>query len=197
MEAMGQLVKVAAYSVLLRPSLYWIPNGIPQLGLGRTTFTTDFPIEAPTRALTSLALSMLPRLDEFTATRVGNARAFIARLRTIPRLFVMAPRADAAPAYLRLPVLMPDSVTRQRALDALAQAGIGASASYPASLVDVTELRRLFGSSVPHAAGGQSVAQRILKLPTHSFVRADDISRAAAILRSVVDVGCRHSSPAA
>ena len=39
------VAKALVYATLLQPRLYWMPNAIPQLGLGRTVFTTEFAIE--------------------------------------------------------------------------------------------------------------------------------------------------------
>ncbi len=192
-----QVAKVLTYSLFLRPSLYWIPNRIPQLGLGRTVFTTEFPLDSPTRFLTALGAEVLPRLEELTRARTTNATALIAQLRTIPGLEFIAQRADASPVFLRLPVLLPDPDTRDRALAALMLAGIGASRSYPASLADVPELQRCIGA-VPRATGGRQVARRILTLPTHPFVSAGDISRTAAVLRLELEGRrYRQASPAA
>ncbi len=185
-EVWAQVAKALTYSVFLHPSLYWIPNRIPQLGLGRTVFTTEFPLESPSRFLTALGAEVLPRLDELTRARTTNATALIAALRTLPGVEFVAQRADSSPVFLRLPVLLPDADTRDRALAALTLAGIGASRSYPASLADVPELRRCAGAA-SGATGGRHVAQHILTLPTHPFVSADDISRTAAVLRVVLE----------
>jgi perosamine synthetase len=185
-EVWAQVAKALTYAVFLHPSLYWIPSRIPQLGLGRTVFTTNFPLESPSRFLTALGGEVLPRLEELTRARTTNATALIAALRTIPGLQFFAQRADASPVYLRLPVLLPDPETRDRALAALTVAGIGASRSYPASLADVPELRQCVGAA-SGATGGRHVAQHILTLPTHPFVRTEDISRTAAVLRVVLE----------
>jgi dTDP-4-amino-4,6-dideoxygalactose transaminase len=196
-EVCAQVAKALIYSVFLRPSLYWIPNGIPQLGLGRTVFTTEFALESPSRFLAALGAEALPRLEELTRARIANATALTAALGAVPGLQFIAPRPDASPAFLRLAVLLPDPDTRDRALAALTLAGIGASRSYPASLADVPELRHSLGA-VSRAAGGRYVAQHLLTLPTHPFVSADDISRTAAVLRVELEGrSCRQASPAA
>ena len=91
-----------------------------------------------------------------------------------------------------------DSDTRDRALAALTLAGIGASRS-----VSGIARRRAGASAMVRRlrrgpTGGRHVAQRILTLPTHPFVSADDISRTAAVLRSELDGRrYRQASPAA
>lgn len=184
-EVMAGVAKALVYSVMLRPSLYWIPNRIPQLGLGKTVFSTEFPLERPIPALTSLAVVMLQHLDEFTALRKKNAEALIAGLRNVSGIQLVAPRADAVPVYLRLPILIADREARRRALTELRLAGIGASGSYPASLADVQELQPWTASAGP-VTGGRHIADRIVTLPTHPLVSAGDLERILVVLEQTM-----------
>jgi perosamine synthetase len=170
------IVKAIAYWLLLRPRLYWIPNSIPQLQLGRTVFDTEYLLTRPSRPMTALALTMMRRLDWVTAARVANGRRLIERLAPIPTLQPIAPRADAAPVYLRLPVLARSARDRDALLAAFTAVGIGATGSYPGSIAEIAGL----GASVaspPRAAGGRAVAERILTLPTHPYLTYGDVER--------------------
>ena len=115
---------------------------------------------------------MLPRLDGVHADahreRDGVAWRSCGRFRACR---FIARAADASPAYLRLPVLLADSETRDRALAALTPAGIGAIA-----ILSRVSRRRAAASAsasarLPATTGGRDVAHRILTLPTHPFVR--------------------------
>jgi perosamine synthetase len=174
-ESAVHLVKALAYFVLLRPWLYGIPARMPQLGLGKTIFTTDFPLSRPDSLLTALALTMMHRLDEFTSARVCNAHALAAGLSMLPSFRPAVLVSGASPVYLRFPVVCATAELRDAALSALAHAGGGASASYPESLIDVPELQPHLANPGAMADGGRFVARRILTLPTHPFVRAGDI----------------------
>ena len=173
--------------VLLRPWLYWIPNSIPQLGLGKTVYSTEFAMERPSRALSSLGAVMMRRLDEFTATRRANADALLAGSSSVPGLQTISPLRESEPVYLRLPLLAVDGDARARAVAALVAAGIGASASYPASIADIPALRGLLATPV-EASVGRDVASRIFTLPTHAYVSARDIERTVAILTRQLQV---------
>lgn len=182
------VLKALAYFLLLRPWLYWIPNGIPQLELGKTVFAMNFLLERPSRPLVALALAMLNRLDEFTNARTTNAARLLEGLSGIPGIRTITPLHSATPVYSRLPILIPDSNVRCRALQTLRGIGIGATGSYPTSLADVNELRS-FASVTSNAAGGRYIAGHILTLPTHMFVTAADVNRTiAAIADGTVDV---------
>lgn len=175
--------KALAYSVLLRPRLYGIPARVPYLGLGKTVFTTEFPLAKPDPVLMALASVMLERLDEFTRARVSNAQTLRQMVRDVPGVRTIAIVEGARPAYLRLPVLL-DGIDRSRLLADFAAAGIGATASYPASLADVPELQAHLAAPAPSMPGGRRVAESILTLPTHPFVTARDLASMVRILQS-------------
>jgi perosamine synthetase len=175
------ILKAVAYSVLLRPSLYGIPAHIPQLGLGRTIFTTDFPLSGPDRVLTALALTMVSRLDEFTAARRANAAALRRGLQNVG-VTCIEPHARSAPAYLRFPLLVASEREQTAAIHALNAVGIGATRSYPASIADVAGLGGVLANEGLLAAGGRDVARRLVTLPTHPFVGAADIRRMCEVL---------------
>ncbi|WP_291984374.1 DegT/DnrJ/EryC1/StrS family aminotransferase, partial [Luteitalea sp.] len=87
------IAKTAVYSMMLRPWLYWIPHSLPQLGLGQTVFTTDFPLAKPTTPEIALAQTMLGRLEQFTAARTSKAAALLEGLRATHRLTPIEPLA--------------------------------------------------------------------------------------------------------
>ena len=180
-ESSVAVMKAVAYSVLLRPWLYWIPNRIPHLSLGKTVFTTKFPLDLPSRPLTALGVSMMPRLDEFTLARVSNAAALIESLQALRGVKPIAPIVGATPVYLRLPILLNDEAAKHRSIAMLSAAGIGATGSYPESLADVAELRDRLAAST-RVLGGRFVAKHLVTLPTHAFVGVDDLRRTVRAL---------------
>jgi dTDP-4-amino-4,6-dideoxygalactose transaminase len=140
----------------------------------------------------------LEHLEEFTRVRQANASALLRGLRGVAGVQTIAPARSAIPVYLRLPILVEDAQTRGRVLAALTAVGIGASGSYPASLVDVPALRAVIGRSISSADAGRSVAERIVTLPTHVFMKASDIARTIeAIAGALARAPSRRTSPAA
>lgn len=171
--------KAIIYFALLRPWLYWIPNGVPQLQLGRTVFTTDFPLTRPSRPQTTLALTMLPRLDEFTEARRTHARQLLEGLRGAPGVSTIRPLDGSSPVYLRLPLLAENETSRNALLRRLNDRGIGATGSYPQSIAELAAVDQAPGSRPVTAA--LDVARRILTLPTHPFVSGSDTARILAV----------------
>lgn len=184
------IVKAIAYFTLLRPWLYGIPTKIPQLALGKTVYTTDFPLERADPLLVALGLVMMRRLDDFTRARQANAAAWLDGLRQISGLQTVTPGTGTVPVYLRLPVLFPDQPSRDAAIAALTAAGIGATGSYPRALLDVPEVRHAAADPSAAAPGGRSVAARIVTLPTHPFVTRADITRALGLIERGLDARC-------
>lgn len=181
------VAKALIYFAMLRPWLYWIPHRIPQLELGKTVFTTEFPLERPSRPLVALGLTMIDRLDEFTSVRTRNAAALLAGLSTVKGIRAIAPVPGSVPVYLRLPILADSEQLRNKTIETLRAAGIGATASYPSSLADVPALQSSLDVRSQPITGGREIARRILTLPTHSFVGPADVQRMVAQVRRVAD----------
>lgn len=179
-------VKALAYFAMLRSGLYWIPQGIPQLKLGTTAFTTDYPLARLNRTAISLGLTMLDRLESFTAARSATAAALLDGLRGVPGLQTIAPVADSEAVYLRLPILVRDPARRRALVARLNEAGIGATMSYPKSLADLDELRDATRGGASRFPGGRQVADGIVTLPTHPFVRPSDVRRTTSIVLSTL-----------
>jgi dTDP-4-amino-4,6-dideoxygalactose transaminase len=159
---------------------------IPQLQLGKTVFDTDFSLGRPSRALVALASTMIGQLTEFTEARRANAASLSERLQAAPDLLFPRATTQSQPVYLRYPILLPDRGLRDSAIESLGRAGIGATGSYPLSLGDVPELRGRIATADSGYAGGQSVAARILTLPTHPYVTTRDLEVTSATLQTLL-----------
>lgn len=177
-------VKLAAYVVLLRPGLYWIPNAIPQLGLGTTSYTTMFPLEAYPQLFAAVAETMLRRLPQFADARTRNAERLQQLLDGISDLSCPAPYEGSTPAWLRFPVLVDDRASRARVLRALNDSGIGATASYPGPLADIAALRARLATDARATPGARFVAERVITLPIHPLVTSADLARTVRVLSS-------------
>jgi perosamine synthetase len=184
-HSLGLLLQMLAYGVFLRPRLYWIPNSIPFFGLGATEFAPGFPVSRMSELTLALLTQIIGKLDEINAKRVSNASSVIEGLAGHPEFTVPAPVSGSKPVYTRLPVIARDAATRDRAVAKLCDAGIGASASYPAALCEIPELKPLLAPEPCHCPEAESVAERLLTLPTHAYVSRRDLSRIVETLASL------------
>lgn len=169
-------VKLLAYAVLLRPWLYWIPNGIPQLQLGTTAYTPVIPLERYNRVLAAMGLVMIEQLEAINAGRVATAARVEEAAAGAPGLTTLQAAPTAQPVYLRYPLLAESRARRDALVERLRTRGIGATASYPTSVVDIPQLSAVMAPFQAECPAGRAVADRILTLPTHAFVSARDLA---------------------
>lgn len=180
------IVKAAAYAALLAPQRYWLPARMPWLGLGRTIFDPRIRLEKLSPALAALAATMLAHESEFRAARRSNSEMLVAGLKDVAGLsFVGVPRG-ADEACLRLPVLVDEPRRRPEVIEAVNRRTGGATASYPASIADISELAGIIDPGPTDAAGGRFVADRIVTLPTHPYVSRSDVREIVSAVREAL-----------
>lgn len=177
-------VKLVAYATLLRPWLYWIPNTLPGLALGATHYPAEIPLERYAGALAAMGLVMLPRLDRLNEGRRAVAAALDGLVATSPGVTAVRPHAGAHAVYLRYPLLAASRVDRDALVAAFTARGIGATGSYPRAIVDVPELAAHVAAQQASCPNGRAVAERMVTLPTHAYVRARDLATIGDVLHA-------------
>lgn len=182
-DAASSAARMPLISIGLQPAVYDLVRRLPGLGLGVTTYDPGFAIRAFHPRLARLGLRMLSRLDNLNA----NRNAVAAGLRsTLPAGCVrfIAVHDAAAPTYTRFPLLSrPEH--RNRLVDALNDAGIGATASYPQALCDVQDLRPQLRQEDLHMPGARTVAASMVTLPTHAYCTGDYVQKVASIVERI------------
>jgi dTDP-4-amino-4,6-dideoxygalactose transaminase len=176
------VAKLAAYAGLLRPRLYWIPENMPMLKLGTTPYPRDIPLQSYPAFLAAVGKRLFARIGQITAARVRNAEHLLASLHDLPGVRAVHAPPRSSPVYLRLPLIVP-SEKRDAAIAALRRAGIGATGSFPTSVVDIPGIESEFFRGPVSVHGGRRVAAQILTVPTHPYVDSASIERCAMVLR--------------
>lgn len=174
-------LKLALYSVLLRPGLYGLVQRIPGLGLGKTMYETRYPVARFSGVLAGLAVRLAGRLDQINRVRVTNAGRIEAALQGARGIRIPQRYDGAAPVFARYPLRVERAEQRDELITNLNRAGIGATASYPQALIDVPEVAR----ALDHPADQSSsrlVARTIVTIPTHAYCPADIGHRVRAIV---------------
>lgn len=181
------LAKLIFYMVFLRPSLYWIPEKMPFLNLGKTVYSTEYPIESYSHLLGFIGYKLFKRIDEITKIRIANAQYLIENLKFLKGIRLVNHKDYITPVYLRLPLLVRNKNVREEVISSLNKAGIGATASYPSSINDIPEIQDIIVNKNDEFACGRRVAQEIVTLPTHPYVTEQDLSKTVDQIRSVVN----------
>lgn len=178
-----QAVQLLIYGIVLRPWLYWIPARLPFLKLGTTRYEIDYPVEHYSPNLGVMAALLFKRIDTVTQKRAEAARHYYELLGDVPFLDLPRPLPGAQPVYLRFPVRVDTPARRNLLLAALQAAGLGVTASYPGSTLDVPEVQPHLDQSFSRGTAGQSLAATILTLPTHPYVHRLHIEQICTIIR--------------
>jgi len=181
-ETCGNLARLVIYSVGLRPSLYGIVRRLAGGSLGRTPYETTYPIARLSDFQTALAARLAGRVESLNAGRRSQAASLAAALHDLPGLAQVLPVIGARGAYARYPVLVQEPARRAAALALLDSAGIGATASYPAALCDVPEVRAKLPAGDADCPVARQTARSIMTLPTHAYCPPDLGSQARAAL---------------
>ncbi|KAA3628675.1 MAG: hypothetical protein DWQ09_07495 [Proteobacteria bacterium] len=175
--------KLLFYAALLHPTRYGMVRKLPFLELGKTPYTTEYPLCGLSPVLGAMAHLLFQRLDAITAARRANGRALIEALADLPNLQPVIPPQTAEPVYLRLPILAETPRQRDSLLNALDAAGIGATPSYPAAVADIPDLQGRLAPGSYDTPAARDVAARIITLPTHPYVTSDHIRQVRGCLK--------------
>lgn len=186
MATAAAFAKLTAYTLLLRPWLYWIPANIPALGLGKTVYTTDMPMHRLSKFASNLVVELFTQIDAITASRVRTAAQVRQKLAGNKALTPVDPIAGSSPVYLRLPCLAEPGVDRAALIDSLNRAGIGATHSFPQALGDLADISDHITVEGGVMRGARRVAERIVTLPTLAYMRTTDIRRLSDTLATAV-----------
>ena len=170
-------VKMTAYSLMLRPWLYWLPASLPFLGLGETIYDDQFAITGLSRIQSRLGESMLPRLKALNDHRQATSERIASTLARSDKLIVPGYSPHKPRIYLRLPVLAKDESHRAEVLDSLRRIGIAASTMYPDTIANVAELKPHLVTAGDGYPGAREIVSRLFTLPTHAYVNSRDIDR--------------------
>ncbi|TQV71744.1 hypothetical protein FKG94_19030 [Exilibacterium tricleocarpae] len=177
-------LKVRAFNILLKPRLYCWLNRNPLLSLGETAFHPLSQINA----LDAVRRNWLSHCVAHYQRQQRRVEAFYDR--ELPACFPAAhlPASYGAPRrgrLLRYPLVCEHRVQRDRLLQALQDAGLGASAMYVNVLPAVTGVA---GKVTVNDAldGAEAFAGRLLTLPTHAGVSERHLDSMMAVIAAAV-----------
>lgn len=182
-EQTVNMLKLGIYSIFLRPGLYPLVRALPFTRLGHTVYEPRYPITHLSGFSSAVAERLLTRLEDLNLARQRVAAGLEHALDGLRAIELVRPLPGAVAVYARFPLLVRDATTRAELLTAFDRAGIGASASYPAALADVPQVRANLPAADTDCPGARRIASMILTLPTHAYCPPDLPQR----VREVID----------
>ncbi|CAD7771829.1 UDP-4-amino-4-deoxy-L-arabinose--oxoglutarate aminotransferase [Candidatus Methanoperedenaceae archaeon GB37] len=106
------LAKLYFYVFFFHPSLYWIPQSIPFLKLGKTIFDLNFKIKKTSPIAVALANKSIGLIEENKKVRQKNTTFLLQRLNSFKKI-----NLPAYPfPYLRFPLIVSSNTHRNRLL---------------------------------------------------------------------------------
>jgi hypothetical protein len=187
-ENVREVLKALLLAVFIRPSLYWLPAGLPFLGLGETIFTPEFPVNGLSGVRAGLMRNWRKRLEKSNQRRKENGEYFcnIANLNNLRHFSI---------PFLRLPYLTENEKLRDNIYSCLHRKGV--SMMYPSSINKIRELKDQFASAAYPTAEG--IASRLLTIPTHELISENDKAAIMAFLlrfhRPLINTDKTHTTP--
>jgi dTDP-4-amino-4,6-dideoxygalactose transaminase len=182
--ALGSRAAGVVFNVITHPRIYGLTARLP-IGLGETRFA---PLAAGLRLPFSVWGQVGPAYKSYsqrTADCPWSAVLSGWRALGIHELTCAAEVAVARNWRLRLALLAPDRMVRDRSVEALNQQGLGASVMYGTAIDAISAIPREVVSQGPFP-NATRLADRLFTLPTHGAVTAAVVARADGCLRKVM-----------
>ena len=174
LENIRELILMAGLYIFSNPALYWLPAGLPFLGLGETVYYKDFPVKKMSEMKAGLLRDWQHELGSSNNVRRKNGSLLSQELNV---------RKDIDTDYLRFPVIMKDKLLQKEISAISKDRGLGISCMYQRPLSEIEELKEHFiDRSFPSA---KMVSEQLITLPTHHFVSEKDIKRAVKLIRGL------------
>jgi dTDP-4-amino-4,6-dideoxygalactose transaminase len=177
-EGWAALAAFVGYGTATHPAGWWFIARSPLNPADAGMDVRALPPVAP-RSLSAvhagLGAAIVERLGPVQAEARRNAGRLMADLAEFDFLTVPYIPPDAVPAFLRLPVVIDREERASRLFDVLWQEGIGVSRSYWRSLPDL--FSGMLGTDERHFPGAARLATCLLTLPTHSYLRDEDLTK--------------------
>jgi dTDP-4-amino-4,6-dideoxygalactose transaminase len=172
-------VKTIFTTLMQHPVVFWLPKSMPFLRLGQTIYEEDFPMCLMSSFQISLTHNWRKRLQRHQKARRENINFWQAV--SLQNSFVMC--KESKPGNLvRLPVLVSSAEDRDKFCQTSNEKGCGIMPTYPTAINYIPQISGEFaGQFFPNA---QYLAEHLLTLPVHEYVRDLDRTKILDILNS-------------
>lgn len=181
-ERVLNLATMAAMKLLIHPRLYWLPAGMPFLGLGETHFDLDFPMQRLDGVRAGLLRAWRQRLVRSNEQRASKGQAYESALSTEAR--TLDPGRSKASMFLRFPLVLPKAEQKSRLCSQAEYKRLGVSGLYPSTISEIPQLQSAFeGRRFP---GAKALAERLVTFPVHHYVEPRDVQTICRVVGNMI-----------
>lgn len=171
-------VRQAAFQLAFHPSVWWAATRLGAHRVGNRESSWGYQIKGLSASQAGVGLRLLSRLDEINAGRRHIAKQLRKVIAGSTRVHTLAVAEGAEPFFLRFPLVVENHELREELYKAFWSAGIGAGRLYEKTLPSLYPQE-----SKSDYRGAEVIAQQLLTLPTHHYVREKDIDLITGILQ--------------
>jgi perosamine synthetase len=175
LETLVEFIKVVFLAVFIRPSLYWVPAGLPFLKLGETTFDTNFPVKKLSGMKVGLLKNWQRRLEDSNRVREDNAEYLC-------KTIELNVGNEYPVPFIRLPLLVKNREIRDNIIKHARLKGMGINKMYPTAINEIREIQdRFYGKKFLSA---KEIADSLVSVPTHPLLSDKDKARICGYLKN-------------
>lgn len=180
-ENLVKFLTVLFVWAFIKPNFYWLPAGIPFLGIGETKFLIEFPIFRLGGLSLGLLVNWEKKLEESNKAREDSSGEYKKGLKIKKDLhpFFLAGNVP----FLRFPFLMETRKAKERVCRQSRKEGLGVSPMYPTVLDEIPELRGKLKPGI--YPGARITADRLVTLPVHSLVTRADRTKIVGLVNRI------------
>jgi dTDP-4-amino-4,6-dideoxygalactose transaminase len=181
----GSLIFYTAYGAAILPLFWWfIVRSIFNPADDGMEFEElpEIAIQEFSKTQAGIGSSILDRYKEINLTRRQNALRMISQIQELSTVRLPEIQLNTNPVFLRLPIICNSKYFANQVYEVLNQCGIGVSKSYTRTIPDImSNYLEITRTKYP---GASHLANCLLTLPTHQYVRKYDFEKIKEALAS-------------
>ena len=180
-NSISDMIQLSAYKILSNRYAFWLPEILPFLRIGQTTYEPEFDVNPMPECRASRGVMMLNNLNEISKDRIRKAALYESQFLGADGIIIPSPPMHSIIPYLSYPILLKDANIRRYILKKGHKLGI--SGMYPDTVSSIRELRPHLAENSSSRGVSSRVAQTLLTLPTHYGIDNDDLRRIADFVK--------------
>ena len=185
-EKLKLLIYALALSVLQHPALFWIPKSLPFLRLGETIYDPHFSIKRMSALQAGMSRNWSKKLHFLHTQRANLVKKWKNLFKRLPgtgnQWKIPSQKYTNEANFIRLPVVFQNENNRKNILNTKTHLKLGVMPSYPDTINNIPQLQQEFqNQDFPNA---KQIADRILTLPVHKYVREKDMKDILNLLKT-------------
>lgn len=176
-QNLAAMIKLIIVSQVVKPSIYSIVHSFLEPFKSRTMIN-DFIVSAYTGVQAAAGLKLLGHLDKYSEARHRNGVMLAAGLKGVAGVTLQTVRTGIKPAFNQFPMVVDDTGKIQKITSRLWDAGIETTRLY------LKPMHKIFGLGYHEDAfpAASWLAEGLILVPTHPYVRDEHILRTIKIL---------------